>query len=83
METISLKLDAAVLADMARLMKAHRYATKTEFIRDAIREKMSALEKQEALAQVEVLYGFSKRRTSDAQLHRARARAVKELFGTK
>src|SRR3989344_1659774 len=53
METVSLKLGETFVEDMERLMQKHRYTTKTEFIREAIREKMRVLYK-------EISFSFSK-----------------------
>jgi len=78
-ESISLKLEDAFLEDMEVIMKKHRYTTKTEFIREAIRDKMRELEKEEALLKVKKLYGASKRKTTDEQIHKAGEKAVKEL----
>ena len=60
-------------------MKKHRYTTKTEFIREAIRDKIKELEKEEALIRVKALYGASKRKTTDKQLHKAGENAFEEL----
>ena len=60
-------------------MKKHRYTTKTEFIREAIREKIKDLEKEELLLRAKKLYGSSKRKTTDAQLHAAGEKAFREL----
>src|SRR3989344_1482304 len=79
METVSLKLGETFVEDMERLMQKHRYTTKTEFIREAIREKMRVLEKEEALLRARKLYGASKRKTTDAQLHKAGEKAFREL----
>lgn len=79
METVSLKLGESFVGDMEKIMQRHRYTTKTEFIREAIREKMHSLEKEEALLRARKLYGASKRKTTDAQLHKAREKAFMEL----
>ncbi len=50
-------------------MQKHHYATKTEFIREAIRDKVRQLQALEGLAQTR---GASKHTTTDAQLHAAR-----------
>jgi len=47
MENISLKLEKEFLKTLEALMKKHNYMTKTEFIREAIREKMKKLEEKE------------------------------------
>ena len=60
-------------------MKKHRYTTKTEFIREAIRDKIRELEKEGALLRVKKLYGSSKRKTTDEQIHKAGEKAFREL----
>ncbi len=47
MENISLKLEKEFLKAIEDVMKKHNYMTKTEFIREAIREKMKKLEERE------------------------------------
>jgi len=79
MESVSLKLENEFLEDMENTMKKHRYTTKTEFIREAIRDKIKDLEKEELLLRAKKLYGASKRKTTDAQLHAAREKAFEEI----
>lgn len=80
METISLKMDEALLTEIDAKLSRHRYSTRTEFIRDAIRSKLSELEKQELLKEVKRLYGTSKRKTTDEQLHKAREELADEYL---
>ncbi len=47
MENISLKLEKEFRKTMEEIMKKHNYMTKTEFIREAIREKIKKLEEKE------------------------------------
>lgn len=79
MEAVSLKLEEGFLKDIESTMKKHRYTTKTEFIREAIRDKIRDLEKEELILRAKALYGASKRKTTDAQLHAAREKAFEEL----
>ena len=79
MESISLKLEDEFLKDIQSIMKKHRYSTKTEFIREAIRDKIKDLEKEELILRAKSLYGASKRKTTDSQLHAAREKAFEEL----
>lgn len=86
MEPVTIRFEDTFLDDIEKVMKKHRYATISEFIREAIRERIKELEKQEALARVRKLYGASKRKTTDEELHKAGERAVEELekeFGFK
>ena len=52
--------------------------TKTEFIREAIRDKIIELEKQETLNKIEKLFGSSKRKTTDEDLHKVREKLAKD-----
>ncbi|HLD05341.1 MAG TPA: ribbon-helix-helix domain-containing protein [Candidatus Nanoarchaeia archaeon] len=79
MDAISLKLDENFSKDIEKTMKKHRYTTKTEFIREAIRDKILELEKEEARLRIKKLYGASKRHTTDEDIHRAGEKAFEEL----
>ena len=79
MEAVSLKLEDTFLKDIEKSMKRHRYTTKTEFIREAIRDKIKDLEKEEALIKLKKLYGASRIRTTDEQRHKAGEGAFEEL----
>ncbi len=72
LEAISLKLDKGLLKDIDANLKKHRYSTRTEFIRDAIRHELTDLEKQELLRTVDQVWGASKHKTSDEALHAVR-----------
>ena len=79
MEAVSLKLEDHFLQDIEKTMKKYRYTTKTEFIREAIRDKIKDLEKEEVLMRLHKLHGSSKRKTTDKQRREAGERAFKEL----
>lgn len=79
METISIKMEANFASEVEKTMKKHHYTTKTEFIREAIRDKIKELEKEEAIMRLKKMYGASKRKTTDEDLHRARQKAFEEL----
>ena len=79
METVSIKVEEGLIGVIERVMKKHHYMTKTEFIRQAIREKINELEKQKTLKNVERLFGSSEHKTTDEDIHRARERAVEIL----
>ena len=79
MESISLKLEGEFLKNIQSIMKKHRYSTKTEFIREAIRDKIKDLEKEELLLKAKMLYGASKRKTTDEDIHKAGEKAFLEL----
>jgi metal-responsive CopG/Arc/MetJ family transcriptional regulator len=49
METITIKLESSLSQAMEKVMKKHYYSTKTEFVREALRDKIQILEKEEKL----------------------------------
>ena len=75
METVSIKFEPSFLKAMESKMKKHRYSTKAEFIREAIRDKLEELEKKEALLRLRNISGASIRKTTDKQLHEAGEKA--------
>ena len=77
METISIRLDEGMANELEKIMKRHHFATLTEFVRDAIRNRMKELELEELQKQIARLAGSSKRKTSDKELHRVRERLEK------
>ena len=79
METISIKLEKEFAKNVEKIMKRHNYSTKTEFIREAIREKINYLEKEEALMRARKLFGSSRLKTKDKQRHEAGEKAFEEL----
>ncbi len=79
MENISVKFEDSFVHDMEKTMKKNRYATKAEFIREAIRDKIKQLEKEELIMNLKRVYGSSKRQTTDEELHKAREEAFEEI----
>ena len=79
METITIKMEEKLLEEIDSKLAEHRYSTRTEFIRDAIRDKLSDLEKEKAMKAVARLHGISKRRTTDEALNAAGEKAFEML----
>jgi len=75
MEPVTVKFEENFMEIVGRLMKKYHYATKAEFIREAVREKIGELEKKEKLDRIMALAGSSKRKTTDKQIHEAGERA--------
>ena len=55
-----MKLEKTFLRDIEKTMKNHRYSTKTEFIREAIRDKLTNLEKEDIIQKLVKLKGSEK-----------------------
>ena len=67
METISLKMEEGLLRDVDNSIKSHRYRTRTEFIRDAIRTRLNELEKEEVIKRLAKLKGSLNSKKSDEE----------------
>ena len=79
MESITIKVDETMAKEIEKAMKP-LYSTKTEFIREAIRDKINKAEKDALIKQVMALKGSSKTKTSDAELRRIRIEAGEEYM---
>jgi len=83
MEIISLKMETKLLEDMDNALKKHRYSTRTEFIRDAIRKKLTDLEKEEAIKKLAAFKGSlkGKAKMSDEEARELAFKELAEEFG--
>lgn len=80
METICLKMEKELVREIDKTLKENRYATRTEFIRDAIRHKLSDMEKQEIFRRLEQAKGSLKGKArSNMSDEEAGELAVREL----
>jgi Arc/MetJ-type ribon-helix-helix transcriptional regulator len=80
METVTLKMEASLLEEIDSTLAKHRYSTRTEFMRDAIRCKLSAFEKEEAIRKLTAMKGFLKGKAkSNISEEEAGELAFKEL----
>ena len=82
METVCVKLEEEFLHDVEKVMKKYRYATKTEFIREAVRDKIIDLEKREALLRLEKAYGAGAKKgriITAEDIHKAGEVAFREI----
>jgi metal-responsive CopG/Arc/MetJ family transcriptional regulator len=86
METISLRLEEEFAKELSKVISKNMYSTKTEFIREAIRDKIKQIRREELLNRVDLLSKSSKRKTSDEDLHESGerlAKAYKKKYGFK
>jgi metal-responsive CopG/Arc/MetJ family transcriptional regulator len=79
METLCVKIEKGLARDLNKIIGNHRYSTKTEFVREAIRDKIQNIETRNALLRLEEFYGSSKRKTTDKQLREVRKQTVKDF----
>jgi len=79
METISLKMDKNMLKNIDKTMKNHNFSTRTEFIRDAIRDKLEGMSRDELIKEFMTFYGKSKVKTTYAENRKTREFVLNEL----
>ncbi len=79
MRTVSLKLKKSIIKEIDALSKIFHYNTKTEFIREAIRDKIKELEIEIFMRKIKKFKGISKTKTSDKELEKIR-RCVTERY---
>ena len=82
METVSIRFENKFLQDIEKIMKSNNYSTKAEFVREAIRDKIKDLEKQEYVFRALKLYGTGKNKHENITneiIHEARQKAAREL----
>jgi Arc/MetJ-type ribon-helix-helix transcriptional regulator len=72
METISLKMEKSMLDTIDASLCKHLYATRTEFIRDSIRRRLTQLEKEEIFRKLDAIKGSlkGKAKMSDEEARR-------------
>ncbi|HCI03978.1 TPA: hypothetical protein DE059_03550 [Candidatus Peribacteria bacterium] len=78
-EMISLKLEDSFLDNVDEIVKKEGYQSRTEFIRNALREKVEAAKLRQAMLEISHLKGASKKKTSDKELERIREKAFEEI----
>ena len=78
-EMITLKLDDMFLKEIDSIVEKQGYHNRTEFIRNALREKVEETKLKEAMIEIAHLKGASKKKTSDEQLEKVRQKVFEEL----
>lgn len=78
-EMITLKLDDTFLEEIDSIVDKRGYHNRTEFIRNALRDKVEETKLKDAMMQLAHLKGASKKRTSNADLERIREKVFNEL----
>ncbi len=82
MDATTVKFEEAFSARIEKAMVKHHYATKAEFIREALREKLITLEKQEYMMQAFKLYGAGRKKhgeITDEDLHQTREKVARDI----
>ena len=86
METVTFKLQEDVLKKIDSVLKPLHFSNRTEFIRESVREKLNAIEKDIVLQHLVAFKGAAKKKISDKDLHKIRDKVASEYakkFGIK
>lgn len=78
-EMITLKLEDVFLGDIDTIVKHEGYQTRTEFIRNALREKIEEIKLKKAMMELAHLKGSAKKKTTTADYEKIRAKAFEEI----
>ena len=83
MEAISLKLDENMLHNIDSSLRNNNYSTRTEFIRDAIREKLEQLRREQLAQEFMKFKGKATKKTTYEENERTAEEALKKLVKEK
>ena len=78
-EMITLKLEDKFLTDIDCIVEREGYQNRTEFIRNALREKVEEVRLRDAMKEIAHLKGASKKKTSEEEYEKIREKAFEEL----
>ena len=80
MEVVTVKFQEDILKKIDDSIKKNNFNSRTEFIREAVRDKLSELEKKQIIEHLMKLKGSAKVRMSDEEIHRVRDEVAEEFF---
>ena len=86
MEAICIKLDKRIVKNIDKSIKENNYSTRSDFIREAIRDKLKVHEKEEIIRKLKANLGFSKKKTTleeDKRIREEVGREYAKIIGIK
>ena len=78
-EMITVKLEDVFLNDIDSIVKNAGYQNRTEFIRNALREKIEEIKLRKAMMELAHLKGSVKKKTTEDSYEKIRAKAFEEI----
>ena len=78
-EMITLKLEDKFLKEIDNTVEEQGYQNRTEFIRNALREKMEEIKLRTAMLELAHLKGSAKKKTTEENYEKVRAKAFEEI----
>lgn len=86
METVTFKLNERILKKVDSVLESLNFGNRTEFIREAIREKLNKIETERFMRKLARFKGAVKVKISDEEFEAGRKKAFEQLaqeFGVK
>jgi len=78
-EMITVKMDNVFLGEVDKVVKNEGYQNRTEFIRNALREKVEEIKLKKAMMELAHLKGSAKKKTTEKDYEKIRAKAFDEI----
>ena len=78
-ELVTFKLESEFLKEVDGISKKSGFSNRTDFIRNALREKVDEIKLKEAMLEIAHLKGAAKKKTSEKQYEEVREKAFQEL----
>ena len=76
---ITVKLEDIFLNDIDSIVKNEGYQNRTEFIRNALREKIEEIKLKKAMMELAHFKGSAKKKTTEENYEKIRAKAFEEI----
>ena len=76
---ITVKLEDIFLNDIDSIVKNEGYQNRTEFIRNALREKIEEIKIRKAMMELAHFKGSAKKKTTEESYEKIRAKAFEEI----
>ena len=83
METVCVRMEKNLVSRMNKSMKQNGYSTTTEFIREAVRKKLDQDERERLAQEFLKTAGKAKKKVSDEEFEKNRAKAYEEFIKEK
>ena len=78
-EMITMKLERTFLEEIDTIVKKEGYQNRTEYIRNALRQKVEEARLRDAMASLARLKGASKKKTTEKEYEAIRKKAFEEI----
>ena len=80
MDVVSVKFQEDVLGKIDKSISEHNFNSRTEFIREAVRDKLSSLDKEDLIKEFLKFQGKAHKKTTPEQNKKTRNQVSKELL---